>query len=375
MINRDSNNSIIRTNIFSKSVGGKRKKNKTLKKHKGGFSFFGENPCQMEEENYNNKRKMFIKDSRVGLLHLREQFKTLLNNLKEDTRIKCQEYTKAQKELTQQQEMQKPKKSFSFFNTKLKYKGGYLTKTMKKEFKKEFNHQEKIFNSYLYDSIKRLYDGGGDADYCASIIKEYQEKVIELKKNFDVLIDEYIDKNYNEPLQQARALFNQCALKHNEGEVEIPVNTRPKVPVHQTSNRIETDTKKLFASLVSGPEYVNGKLQKPVIIAPNKPEEKKKDKFEEQLEAVKALSEQQEKIKEAAKGLAPQQQKSDNKKEEIEFDGKKHTQDSVKQMDQNQKEELKRKIEKYITDNPKLEENRKKELNNKLKQWASQKKK
>jgi hypothetical protein len=256
---------------------------------------------------------MLKKDARIALLNYREEFKKLLNNLKEDTRLKCKEYTKAQKELTKQQEEQKPK-SFSFFSPKLKYKGGFLTKTMKKE----INNQEKLFNSQLYKFVKQLYQKGGDSDYCASIIKEYQEKVAELKKNFEVLLNDYAEKNYREPLQHARSLYNQCALRYNEGEVSVPLPTKPSVPVHQASNKLESDSKKLFASMVAGPEYVNGKIQKPVIIAPNRPEETKKDDFASYIAQTKKYAEQQQEIIEATKGLHPQQQKGDKQNKEFE---------------------------------------------------------
>lgn len=337
MINRDSNNSIIRTNIFSKSIGGK-KKNKTIKKRKGGFSFFSEKPCKMEEENLNNKRKMLKKDGLIALKNYKDEFKKLLNNLKEDARIKCQEYTKAQKELLYQHEARKPK-SYSIFDTKLKYKGGYLTKTMKNKLKKEINNQEQIFNSHLYNIVKNLYQSGGDSDYCASIIKEYQEKVIELKKNFEVLLSEYATKNYNEPLQHARSLYNQCVLRHNEGEVEVPVPPKPSVPVHKVSDTIDSESKKLFASMVSGPEYVNGKLQKPVIIAPNLGQEKKDDQAS-MIDVVKKVKQQHDELT----GLFgnQNQKKGDNQNQfdKVKIEGKTYTKNELENKNKSEREKL-----------------------------------
>ncbi len=333
MINRDSNNSIIRTNIFSKSVGGKTKKNKTLKKRKGGFSFFKNTACEMEEENLKNKRIMLKKDAQKALLNYREQFKKLLKKLREDTRAKCQEFTNAQKDLAYQQEIQKPTKETSFFTSKLKYKGG-LTTSMKNKFKKEMNHQEKKFNSHLYNIVNHLYHKGGDADYCASIIKEYQEKVIELKKNFEVLLHEYAEKNYQEPLQQARTLYNQCVLRHNEGDAEIPIVAKPNIPVHKTTDTIDSDTKKLFASMVSAPTYVNGKLQKPVIIAPNKSEEKKPDNsLESRVKVAEDLINETKQIQERL-GLNKQQQQQQQNKDfdKIKLGTKEYNKDALEKL-------------------------------------------
>ncbi len=307
MINRDSNNSIIRTNIFSKSVGGRKKKNKTLKKRKGGFSFFSDKPCQMEEENLNNKRKNLKKEARKALLNYREEFNKLLIKLKEDTKAKCKEYTTAQKEIEKEQQMRKNKAKGSIFDTKLKFKGG-LTKSIKNKFKKELINQEQMFNSHLYNIVNQIYHKGGDADYCASIIREYQEKVKELKKKFEILLHEYIEKQYHAPLQQARSLYNQCALEHNEGDVEIPISSRPNIPTHKTTDTIDSDTNKLFSSMVAGPEYENGKVKKPVIIAADKPADTTTDSFEAELKAAKALVERQKLIEESTKGLQKQQQ-------------------------------------------------------------------
>jgi hypothetical protein len=319
----------------------------------------------MEEENFKNKRNMLKKDARKALLNYREEFKKLLNNLKEDTRIKCKEYTKAQEELNKQQEEQKPK-SFSFFTSKLKYKGGLLTKTMKKE----INNQEKLFNSQLYNIVKQLYRKGGNSDYCASIIKEYQEKVAELKKNFDVLLNDYVEKNYREPLHNARTLYNQCALRHNEGEVSVPLTSKPSVPVHQSSDKLESDSKKLFASMVSGPEYVNGKLQRPVIIAPPQAEETKKDGFASFLAQGKMYAEQQQAIKDSLGSLFPQQQKGDKQKDEIHFDNKTYTKESVKALSTDEKTKLKNKVEEELKKN--LDKKIKGQLNT-LKGWCDQK--
>jgi hypothetical protein len=373
MINRDSNNSIIRTNIFSKSVGGK-KKNKTLKKRKGGLSLFGEKPCAMESENLDTKRKMLKKDAKKALLNYREEFKKLLTKLQEDTKNKCKEYTAAQKDLLkQQEEKQKQKKTFSLFS-KLKYKyGGYLNKSLKKKIKKDFNHEEKIFNSHLYHIVNQLYRGG-DSDYCASIIKEYQEKVVELKKQFETLLVEYTEKNYNEPLQSARSLYNQCVLRHNEGDVDIPVPTKPRIPVHQASSDIDSESKKLFSSMIAGPEYVDGKLQKPVIIAPTSSNEPKKDDFASFLAQTEKYAEQQRLLQQATKAFAPQQQqKGDNKNESVDFNGTIYTHDSTRNLSDEAKTKLKTEIDKFINDQ-KPDDKRKKELN-KLKGWCNEKKK
>jgi hypothetical protein len=368
MINRDSNNSIIRTNIVSKSVGGKIKKNKTLKKRRGGFSFFNESACDMEKENLNNKRKMLKKDARKALLNYREQFKKLLEKLKEDTRAKCKEYTSAQKDLLYQQSIQKPKKENSIFSSKLKYEGG-LTTTMKNKFKKEMNHQEKKFNSQIYNIVNKLYHGGADSDYCASIIKEYQEKVIELKKNFEVLLHEYAEKNYQEPLQQARSLYNQCVLRHNEGDAEIPIVSKPNIPVHKTSNTIESDTKKLFASMISAPTYVNGKIQKPVIIAPGKSEEKKEDNksLESRLKIAKELIDEKKQIEDTL-GLPKQQQQQQQNQDchKVEIDSKSYTEEELGKESKEKRTKLLEEFNKHLKE---IDGKKDKDLNDKQKIW------
>ncbi len=363
MINRDSNNSIIRTNIFSKSVGGRKKKNRTLKKRKGGFSLFGDKPCQLEQENLNNKRKYFKKEARKALFEYREQFEKLLNKLKEETKMKCSEYKSSQKYLEKEQEMRKAKKKFSLFDRKLKYVGG----SMIQKFKKELAHQDKLFNSHLHHIIKEIYHkGGADSDYCASVIKEYQTKVAELKKKFELLMHEYAEKQIREPIREAISLYNQCVLQHNEGDVEVPITAKPRVAEHKISSTIDDESKKLFASMISGPEYVNGKVKKSVIVAPNKPEEKK-DGLKSFLSDAQKYGEEYKQVQEAMKQFVPQQQKGDNKNDKVDFGGKTYTQESVKELSTDQKKELKKKVKEELA-KPGISKEHKGKMN-KLNNW------
>lgn len=359
MINQDSNNSILRTNIVSKSVGGK--KTKTLKKRKGGGlfdSFFGQDACIAEKNNLISKKKIYKKDAERAIKQLREEYQKLLRKLQIDTNNRCQEYTKSQKEMLKLQ--QKTQNKPSIFKKTLKYLGGI------KNLKKEIENQHQLFNKNLYYQVKYLYKyGGGDTDYCVSIIKEYQEKVAALKEQFETLIGEYAQKNYTEPLQEARNLYNQCAIKHNEGEVDIPKPIRPTVPATAESEKIDTETKSLLSSLLSGPEYVDGKIKRPQIIVP--PEQQKpQNEVDYATSILQKKTEEMRKLREAYKEFSPQQQQK-QAEEKINFNGKDYTREDVKKMTQQEKDVLRKQIDDAIS---KENDTQRKNKLNQLKGWA-----
>lgn len=364
MINPDSNNSIVRTNIFSKSVGGK-KKNKTLKKRKGGnliSRFFGEEACVAEKNNLDIKRKLYEKNAKKNMIQLRDEYNKLSRKLQIETDLRCKQYTKSQKELAKIQEVQEKQ---PFFKRTLKYIGGI------KVLKKELEYYDKMFKKHLHNQVKRLYKYGGEPDYCISIIKEYQQKAKELKDHFDTLLVEYARKNYNEPLEEARQLYNQCALKHNEGETKTPVLAKPNVPLPKQSEEIEKDTRKLLSALLSGPEYENGKLKKPEIIVSTPQGESKEDIAKEYLqEELKKQQQMKEKFG-FLKGLFP----SDKPKDEdnkIQFDGQEYTEESAKKLRQEKPADadaLIEKIKKYIDENKNMDQKIRKKLNKLKDQW------
>jgi hypothetical protein len=339
MINPDSNNSILRTNIFSKRIGGKKhKKNKTLKKRKGGFisEFFrtGPKPCAAEENNYNQKRIMQIKDAKIAMKNYRDEFNKRLRMLQQDADSACREYNAAQQTALTQYQQNKPKEH----KYKIQYKGGKL-------FEKESKYYDKIINQHMKETIKMInkYKGGASSDYCTSVIEEYQDDVKQLKQDYNALIHNYIEKNYNEPVNAARRAFNKCALEYNEGEAELPMPAKPRVYEPKYGVQTKSDNKKFLASMLDGPEYVNGRIQKPTFEPTG--DDKSENKLDSWIKYGQERLKEQNTIREMFKDYMPQQQSKkdgnkDNDISEITIKGTKHHKNKINNMSKTDKDKL-----------------------------------
>lgn len=345
MINIDSNNSILRTNIVSKSVGGRRykkSKRKTVKNRKGGnifSSLFGDKPCHLEYNNYKEKKRKSEKELVSKFKELKSHFNSLIRKLREDTERRCKEYNLKKEKLDKSRELFSKSNIFDsthkFISTpKLITKGGFLRKM-----NKELETLHKHFNKQLFNEVKLIHKFGGSSDYCNTIIAENQQKEKDLTFQFKHLMTEYLNKIYDEPVSDAVARYNDCVVRYKDDTDLYPVPELPPPPSSKSTESIDKDATKFFSSMIVKDKYE----KRPEIIVPK--QEEKKDPFEDKLKVVSELSSQYDLL---GNVLGKKDKQQNQQKDSISFDGKSYTKEDIENLKNNNSQQfnnLKSKLE------------------------------
>lgn len=357
MINRDSNNSIIRTNIVNKLVGGKngrtkkhkRRKNKTLKKGGKLFDsikdFFIKNPCASEKAILNRIEKKGHYQVLQEIDKYRNKYNELIKKYGKLVNQNCKQ-SMENMELMRKQGLNSDSKP-SIFTKLLGPSEHTITKNIG-VFKGGTEFNKKLYDYYSKHTFpvieKYMKKGGHNIADCSETLEMFTRDKQRAKDQFYTILNEFADKNYRIPLQKANEAYNNCVFEHRNKSGTAQAVDEGVVPSKKPIDDIQSDIKDLMGDVIRNTGY-----KETEDISNLTTETKREMTHSEYLKKLHEANELRKKAEEEARGLGLMTEKSKDKDQqhwqEFTIDGTKYTKKNINEIKDKQKlNDLKGKI-------------------------------